>query len=526
MNRRLLLGSADELVVQRVSSVAEELGDELVHVCSTSAEVADAVAGFRPDVLIVSETLGPIPVLDLVRQIARQDPFVGILLLSSTSDPELFRVAMEAGARSIAPLGFTIDDLGQRIESAASWAGIVRSHIAGDTARSLGSGHVLVLAGSKGGVGTSTIAVHTALEAAAAGRRTCLVDLDLQSGDLATLLNIAHRRDITDLIGLVGEISGQTLDDVLYRHSSGLHVLLAPSEGERGEEITEAVGRAVIGALKSRFDVVVLDVGSVLTPAGASAVEIADRAVLVATPDVLSMRGCRRTARLWERLRLRPEKDVTVLLNRISRSVEVQPELAARLARLPISEFGVPASFRAFEAAANTGDPGRLVDRDTRRALARVAEALGVRQAPEPVPASGRRAARKRDAGQAAIEFMGLLPLLGILLGCLVQGALVGYSHVLAGQAASAAARVAVSPEHGYGDISARALDELPGAWKDGARVTLGGSTGGDPRWGDPDAEVTVEVRTPTFIPGVAQLFGDALTATSTAQMRFEGRLP
>ena len=93
-------------------------------------------------------------------------------------------------------------------------------------------------------------------------------------------------------------------------------------------------------------------------------------------------------------------------------------------------------------------------------------------------------------------------------------------------QAASAAARVAVSPEHGYGDISARALGELPGAWKDGAKVTLGGSTGGDPRWGDPDAEVTVEVHTPTFIPGVDRLFGDALAATATAQMRFEGRLP
>jgi pilus assembly protein CpaE len=383
----------------------------------------------------------------------------------------------------------------------------------------LGSGHVLALAGSKGGVGTSTIAVHTALEAAAAGRRTCLVDLDLQSGDLATLLNITHRRDITDLIGLVGEISAQTLDDVLFRHSSGLQVLLAPREGERGEEITEAVGRSVIGALKSRFDVVVLDVGSVLTPAGASAVEIADRAVLVATPDVLSMRGCRRTARLWERLRLRPEKDVTVLLNRISRSVEVQPELASRLARLPISEFGVPASFRSFEAAANTGEPQRLVDRDTRRALLRVAESLGVRQpAAEP---TGRRAARKRDAGQAAIEFIGLLPLLGIVLACLVQGVLIGYSHVLAGNAASAAARVAISPEYGLGEITARAESELPGAWQDSAQVSLGGD-----RYADPDTEVIVQIRTPTFVPGMETLFGDALNATSTAQMRFEGRLP
>lgn len=152
----------------------------------------------------------------------------------------------------------------------------------------------------------------------------------------------------------------------------------------------------------------------------------------------------------------------------------------------------------------------------------RVAESLGVRQ--PAVENTGRRAARKRDAGQAAIEFIGLLPLLGILLACLVQGVLIGYSHVLAGNAASAAARVAVSPEYGVGEITARAQEELPGAWQDGAQVTLGG--GGDPRWEDPDSEVTVQVRTPTFVPGMETLFGDALNATSTAQMRFEGRLP
>lgn len=553
MSRKVLLGCADPEIAGRVASVLAELGDELVRVTGTSAETLDAVAALSPEVLIVADSLGPVPVLDLVRQVARQDPFTGILLLSASADPEMFRVAMEAGARSIAPITFTVDDLGQRLDNAAAWARIVRSHIAGEAGKVAGTGHVVVLAGSKGGVGTTTLAVHTALEAAAAGRRACLVDLDLQTGDVAALLDITHRRDVADLVAVADEISGQNLNDALYRHASGLHVLLAPREGERGEEVTEQVSRSVLGALKSRFDVIVVDAGHVLTPASAAAVQIADRVVIVATPDVLSVRGARRAVQLWDRLQLRPESEVGVLLNRISRNVEVQPDLVARLVKLPLSEIAVPASFRSFEAATNTGDPARVVDRETRRALARVADALGVRNgvvrelhaampgdpaglpggdpAGDPAEAPSRGSLRRRgrrSSGQTSVEFMGMLPILLVVVFVLYQASLVGFSFVLAGHAASAAARVAVSPEAGYEQIRQEAQDELPASWRDGLEVRVDGRTsfaGGDPRYSDPDSEVTVRVSTPGLIPVVAHLFGpDGLTVRSTAQMRFEGR--
>jgi pilus assembly protein CpaE len=573
MTRRLLLGCADPEVTNRVTSVVAELGDELVRVTTSSSETIEAVSALTPDVLIVAESLGPVPVLDLIRQVSRQDPFTGILLLAAAADQEVYRVAMEAGARSVAPITFTVDDLGQRIDNAANWSRIVRAHVTEQASRSYGTGHVVALAGSKGGVGTTTMAVHLALESAAAGRRVCLVDLDLQNGDVASLLDITHRRDIVDLVAVAEEVTGQSLDDALYRHVSGLHVLLAPREGERGEDVSEQVARAVLGAVKSRFDVVFVDVGSVLTPAGAAAVEIADRAVIVATPDVLSARGARRAVQLWERLQLRREVDVTVLLNRVSRNVEVQPDLAAKLLKLQMLDITVPAAFRALEASTNTGDPQRLVDRDVRRALALVAEALGTRSAGTDgsghgrggrlaltaaapaggsanaartvlIPAAGngagngfsagagkgsggRRRAR-RDGGQSSIEFMGLLPVMLVFVFALIQGGLIGFSYVVSGHAASRAARTAVSPLADYPQIRASAVDALPSAWQDAVEVTVDGvagfGPGGDPRPDDPDARVTVTVHTPAVLPVIGTLFGDGpLTARSSAQMRFEG---
>lgn len=538
MSRRILLGSADPMLTERVRSVVGELGDEVVRVAATSAEVLDGLATVTPDILLVSDRLGPVPVLDLIRQATRQDPLVGVLLLAATNDPEFYRLAMEAGVRSVAPVAFTVDDLGQRIETAAAWSGIVHAHVANEARnQAYGSGHVIVFAGSKGGVGTTTLAVHTALQAVADGRRVCLVDLDLLCGDVAALLDITHRRDVVDLVPIVEEVSGQALDDALYRHPSGVHVLLAPREGERGEEVDEAVGRAVLGAVKSRFDVVVVDVGSSLTPAGAVAVQIADRATLIVTPDVASVRGARRAVQLWERLQLRRESDVGIVLNRVARSVEVQPDLAARLIRLPVAPCTVPADFRAFEQATNTGDPRRVTDREMRRALARLAIWLGARpdgqangsvslpsaapvRSPVPAGATGARFGRgsRGDGGQTSVEFMGLLPIMLVVLVLLTQGVLIGYGHVLASNAAAAAARVAVSPDAGESDISAEARDQLPSLWQRGLQVRVGD------RYRDPDAAVTVTVRTPAMVPLLDSMLGDGLLASATAQMRFEGR--
>lgn len=527
MSRRMVLGCADPDIVRRVRSVAAELGDDLARVTATSAETLDAVAATSPDVLIVSDSLGPLPVLDLIRQVSRQAPFTGVLLLSATADHEVFRVAMEAGARSIAPLTFTVDDLGQRLENAASWSRIIRAHVSDEAARAVGTGHVVTLAGSKGGVGATTLAVHVALDAAKAGRRVCLIDLDLQCGDVASLLDITHRRDVVDLVAVAGEVSGQSLDEALYRHVSGLHVLLAPREGERGEDVTEQVSRAILGAVKSRFDLAVVDVGSVLTPAGAAAVEIADVAAVVATPDVLSARSARRLVQLWERLQLRRESDVVVILNRVSRNVEVQPELAGRLLKLAVLDATVPASFRGLEPAANTGDPTRLSDRELRRAVVRLSEALGARppakgrSAPAPappappVPPAPPAPSTPRDGGQTVVEFMGMLPILLVFCLALFQGALIGFSHVAAGHAADRGARTAVSPLATDDDVRAAVTDALPGAWRGDVTVTVDRS--------GIDGPVSVTVRTPALFPMVGDLFGSALEVGGSSQMHYEG---
>ena len=85
--------------------------------------------------------------------------------------------------------------------------------------------------------------------------------------------------------------------------------------------------------------------------------------LVVTQPDVVSLRGVRRLLDLWRRLQVREDdEDVLVVLNRASRKLEVQPDLARKVVAGKLAQTTIPDDFSAFEAAVNTGTPARMED--------------------------------------------------------------------------------------------------------------------------------------------------------------------
>ncbi|MGV9496895.1 pilus assembly protein [Streptomyces sp. NPDC003642] len=89
--------------------------------------------------------------------------------------------------------------------------------------------------------------------------------------------------------------------------------------------------------------------------------------------------------------------------------------------------------------------------------------------------------ARERDRGQVTIEFLGMTPTILVTLIALWQVVLVGYTFVLAGNAADEAVRAgtAVGPGARQGACEEAGLKHLSEAWRSGATVTCGGSGSG-----------------------------------------------
>ncbi|MFD3700639.1 CpaE family protein [Streptomyces sp. NPDC058646] len=350
----------------------------------TLARLAAESVDELPEVVLVHERIGPVPALDLIREVALRFPAVGVVLLSSDAGPALFSAAMDAGARGLIGLPLAYEEVAARVQAAAQWAVGVRRHLGGGAGVFTGpGGRVVTVAGAKGGVGTTFTAVQFALAAAASGRRTALVDMDLQAGDVGSYLDVQFRRSIADLAG-IQDISPRVLQDAVYDDRTGLALLLAPADGERGEEVDDRAARHILGALRSRYELVVIDCGTQVTGANAAAVEMADVAVLVTTPDVVAVRAAKRMVRMWERLQVRKAEDTAMVVNRWSKHTEIQPALIEKITKTRATRTPVPAAFKELQAVV---DAGRVQDLDNRstvkQALWTLAGELGLLSAPE-----------------------------------------------------------------------------------------------------------------------------------------------
>lgn len=501
----VLLAVDDVRFATGVADLAAESGAFTVAQTVTNAgELIAALELVDCDAIVVHADLRPLPVVDLAREIMARRPDVGLVLLTEQVDAEVLAAALRAGFRGVARLPLALEDLAAAVEAAGNWSQAVRSRLT-EPEHGAKAARMLAVAGAKGGVGTTTVAVHLALHAArrTPERSVCLVDFDLQAGDVRSYLDLTHRRSVADLVDVASDLTSRQLDESLSAHPSGLRVLLPPPEGERAEDITGDIARRILGALRTRFDVVIVDVGTIVTEGGAVATELADETVIVTTPDVPSMRSANRLLQLWERLRIRKDH-VRVLVNRYSRDSEVQPELVARVVDAPVLKSTLPSDFRALEAAANTGDATRLEDGPVARGLDKLVEEVRVaprRQAGRRLLSlSGRPAAvaagARGDTGGVSAELVGMTYWILLVMLLLWQFVLAGYTAVLGTHAAREAAReLAVSElqdEQLVAHLEDVAREDLPASFEQALELTL-----------PEDDRVRLSLRVPLLVPGI-----------------------
>ncbi|MEU0248906.1 AAA family ATPase [Streptomyces sp. NPDC006235] len=399
MPTRILPAVGDADAVRSITTLLSQLPDaEPVAPVVDSTQLIDTLARLAaesvdelPEVVVVHERIGPVPALELIREVALRFPAVGVILVTSDASPGLMQAAMDYGARGMVALPLSYEELASRVQAVAQWSVGVRRHLgAGADVFTGVGGTVVTVSGAKGGVGTTLTAIQLALAAQASGRSTALVDMDLQTGDVASYLDVQFRRSVVDLAAIT-DISPRVLADAVFRHDTGLVLLLAPAEGERGEDVTDRAARQIVSALRSRYEVVVIDCGAQLNGAGAAAVEMADRALLITTPDVVAVRGAKRAVRMWDRLQIRKAEETTVVVNRYSRGTEIQPPLIQKITGTAVAATAVPANFKELQSVVDAGRIHELESKSTvKQALWGLAGELGLVKVTEGAQKAGR----------------------------------------------------------------------------------------------------------------------------------------
>ncbi len=186
---------------------------------------------------------------------------------------------------------------------------------------------LVLVAGGKGGVGTTTVAVNLAVAMAADGLRTVLVDADLYGGDAAVLCRIEHR------YGLVDVLAGRrTIHEVLRPGPGALQVLPGAWGLERPPD-DPALGRRLfreLQGLNGHADLLLLDGGSSAHRLIRRPWQAADLVLLLTTPENSSIIDTYTLAKALAHEA--PALSFHLLVNQAPAD-EVAEEVGARLAR-------------------------------------------------------------------------------------------------------------------------------------------------------------------------------------------------
>ncbi len=292
-----------------------------------------------------------------------------IILIASVESSRLLDEALDADVADVLLLPQLSENVVFAIRKAA--------HSGRRSAAAAGRrGRVVTVFSPKGGTGKTVTATNLAASLAKQhGKRTLLLDLDLQFGDAAIMLGLEPEKTIHDFVTAPGELDSEKLAGYTTRHPSGLDILPAPLRPEDAELVTEAKLGRLLEVARESFDVIVVDTSPFFHGPMLATLDRTDELLVLCGLDVPTLKNVKLAQQTLDLLSF-PLSRVRFILNRSNSKVgmkrsEVESALGVKIA------FEVP-SDRAVPLSVNRGTPAVLADAgcDFSRAVRAMAKGL------------------------------------------------------------------------------------------------------------------------------------------------------
>jgi pilus assembly protein CpaE len=241
-------------------------------------------------------------------------------LIAACYEPPLalVRALVRAGAHDVVPLPFNIEDLETSLAP-------IRERLMSKAATADAKNAKLVsIIKSVGGVGatalTSQLAIKFAQSEAAHSREVCVIDLDVQFGDVAFQLGLHPKLSLSDLLEAGQRLDGDLLRSTTTEHPSGLRIIAAPADMMPLEGLTSEHVIEIIELATREFGTVFVDLPTNWTNWSLSLVARSDLVLLVTQLSVASLNRAKRQLTLIESQDL-GALDVRVIANRFEKGL-------------------------------------------------------------------------------------------------------------------------------------------------------------------------------------------------------------
>ncbi|MGO9180560.1 MAG: CpaE family protein [Candidatus Limnocylindrales bacterium] len=316
--RLLLVDDIEETLVHLSRLFEMEPDLEVVGTATSGPQAIELARSLLPDVVLMDINMPGMDGIVATERLLADVPSASVVMLSVQGEREYIHRAMLAGASEFVEKPFSAEAIAAVIRSAYAHGKANRDRQVQSSSASpvvpAARGQLVTVAGTRGGIGRTTIAINTAVALAARlGQPVGLLDGHLQFGDIGIRLNAP--RDQLTLVDVAGEgatVDPELFDRALVRTPGGVCALMAPRRPEDADRVTPALLGSVIDTFASRFPVTLADTPAHLTEHALSLIERADLIVLVSTLGLSSISAANGFLALVERFDLPPGRIVLV----------------------------------------------------------------------------------------------------------------------------------------------------------------------------------------------------------------------
>ncbi|MGH2726450.1 MAG: AAA family ATPase, partial [Actinomycetota bacterium] len=338
-------------------------------------------------VVVLGPNLGMEEALDVSRRVQTTMSDVSVILVANALTPDVLQQAIRGGVRDVLPAAFTGAQFIDAISRAESLTLQLRGRVGITPPEGMPAAtdhKVVTVFSSKGGCGKSFVSSNLAVALSQkTGEAVAMVDLDLQFGDLAIMLQLFPARTIYDAAQNLDRLDADALKGYLTPHRGQVFLLAAPLEPGLSETISAEAVAKILRLLKGLYKYVIVDTPPSFTDHVLAALDESDESVLITSMDVPSIKNLKLSLQTLELLGFGRDR-IRLILNRADSKVglrvqEVEKTLGTRI------DVSIPSS-REVPLSINRGTPLILEDPKSPvvASIMKLVEIIGAETSPAP----------------------------------------------------------------------------------------------------------------------------------------------
>ena len=287
-----------------------------------------------------------------IQSLLNSDVAAEVFLISENSDPAVLMQAIKTGAKEFFTLPLKEEEVKQALKE------FKKKKKRANRKNSPQIGQIITVFGSKGGIGTTTVAVNLAVNLAKkkSVQSVALIDMNMMFGEIPLFLEIKPGYHWGEIIKNISRLDSTFLMNTLSEHSSGVRILLSPDSLNGSASATPEMMGRLVGFMQKLFDFVVIDAGQSANEISLKILEMSDNVLLISLLSLPCLSNTNKLLQSINDLGFLPEERIRIVINRYLTKSEISLQDAEESIHKKIF-WTIPNDYNTTMSAINNGKP-------------------------------------------------------------------------------------------------------------------------------------------------------------------------